>query len=47
MKTERNYSVESLLWLIATILLIAITLSSCKTTVECDAYGKIKTYKKH
>jgi heme/copper-type cytochrome/quinol oxidase subunit 2 len=47
MKTERNYSIESMLWLIATILLIAITLSSCKTTVECDAYGKIKTYKKH
>lgn len=47
MKTKRNYSIESMLWLIATILLIAITLSSCKTTVECDAYGKIKTYKKH
>jgi heme/copper-type cytochrome/quinol oxidase subunit 2 len=47
MKTERNYSIESLLWLIATVLLIAITLSSCKTTAECDAYGRVKTYKKH
>jgi heme/copper-type cytochrome/quinol oxidase subunit 2 len=46
MKTKRNYSIESMLWLIATILLIAITLSSCKTTVECDAYSKVKTYKK-
>jgi hypothetical protein len=46
MKKERNYSLESVLWLIATVLLIAITLSSCKTTVDCDAYGKVKNYKK-
>ena len=43
MKTE---NIQSVAWLIATVLLLAVTLSSCKTTVECDAYGKVKTYKK-
>ena len=47
MKTTRNHSIESIAWLIATVLLIAVTLSSCKTTVECDAYGKVKTYRKY
>ena len=47
MKVEKNHTIESIAWLIATVLLIAITLSSCKTTVNCDAYGKDKTYKKH
>jgi hypothetical protein len=26
--------------------LLAVTLGSCKTTTQCDAYGKIKNYKK-
>jgi hypothetical protein len=47
MKKERNYSIESIAWLIATVLLVTITLCSCKTTTNCDAYGKVKTYKKH
>lgn len=44
MKVE---NIQSVAWLIATVLLLAITLSSCKTTAECDAYGKVKAYKKH
>ena len=44
MKTE---NIQSVAWLIATVLLLAVILSSCKTTVQCDAYGKVKTYKKH
>jgi hypothetical protein len=46
MRTKKNYSIKSVLWLVATVLLIAVALSSCKTTVDCDAYGNVKKYKK-
>jgi len=39
MKKERNYSIESLAWLIATVLLIAITLSSCGSSRGCHTKG--------
>ena len=39
MKTERNYTIESMAWLIATVLLIAITLSSCGSSKTCHSNG--------
>jgi hypothetical protein len=47
MKKETNEIITSAAWLIATLLLLAVTMSSCKSTVSCDAYGKIKNYKKY
>jgi hypothetical protein len=46
MKKERNDLITSTAWLIVTLLLLAVGLSSCKSTVNCDAYGKVKNYKK-
>jgi|694.fasta_scaffold58264_4 hypothetical protein len=46
MKKETDDLITSTAWLIATLLLLAVTLGSCKTTTQCDAYGKIKNYKK-
>ena len=39
MKKERNYSIESLAWLIATVLLIAVALSSCGSSKQCHSNG--------
>ena len=47
MKKETDDLITSTMWLVATLLLLSCAMSSCKSTVECDAYGKIKTYKKH
>jgi len=39
MKTTRNHSIESIAWLIATVLLIAVTLSACGSSKECHSNG--------
>jgi hypothetical protein len=46
MKSEREELITSTAWLIATLLVLSLALSSCKTTTQCDAYGKVSNYKK-
>jgi hypothetical protein len=46
MKKEKEALITSTAWLIATLLLLSLSMVSCKSTVDCDAYGKINNYKK-
>ena len=39
MKKERNYSIESAAWLIATVLLIAVMFSACSSSRSCHTKG--------
>jgi hypothetical protein len=39
MKKERSYMIESTAWLVATVLLIAVMLSSCGSTHGCHSKG--------
>lgn len=39
MKTKRNYSIESMAWLIATVLMLSIVLASCASSKTCHSNG--------
>jgi hypothetical protein len=39
MKKERNYSIESLAWLIASVLMLSIILASCASSKTCHSNG--------
>jgi hypothetical protein len=39
MKKERNYSLESAAWLVATILMLSIVLASCASSKTCHSNG--------
>jgi hypothetical protein len=39
MKKERSYMIESTAWLVATVLMIAVMLSSCGSTHGCHSKG--------
>lgn len=39
MKTTKNHSIESIAWLVATVLMLSIVLASCASSKTCHAKG--------